>query len=125
MADNTWPTRRAALRATGALAIGAAGASAFGHSTAAAAYPFAAGGRRELTARLMSVKLAEALGQTFFVENRAGAGSNLGTAAVARAAPDGYTLLVTSSAFVVNPGLYKQVPYDPVNDFAPITELDT
>jgi tripartite-type tricarboxylate transporter receptor subunit TctC len=73
----------------------------------------------------MSVKLAEALGQTFFVENRAGAGSNLGTAAVARAAPDGYTLLVTSSAFVVNPGLYKQVPYDPVNDFAPITELDT
>jgi tripartite-type tricarboxylate transporter receptor subunit TctC len=134
MADNTWPTRRAALRATGALAIGAAGASAFGHSTAAAAYPdrpvrivvpFAAGGPSDLTARLMSVKLAEALGQTFFVENRAGAGSNLGTATVARAAPDGYTLLVTSSAFVVNPGLYKQVPYDPVNDFAPITELDT
>jgi tripartite-type tricarboxylate transporter receptor subunit TctC len=134
MADNTWPTRRAALRATGALAIGAAGASAFGHSTAAAAYPdrpvrivvpFAAGGPSDLTARLMSVKLAEALGQTFFVENRACAGSNLGTAAVARAAPDGYTLLVTSSAFVVNPGLYKQVPYDPVNDFAPITELDT
>ena len=94
MADNTWPTRRAALRATGALAIGAAGASAFGHSTAAAAYPdrpvrivvpFAAGGPSDLTARLMSVKLAEALGQTFFVENRAGAGSNLGTAAVARA----------------------------------------
>jgi tripartite-type tricarboxylate transporter receptor subunit TctC len=97
MADNTWPTRRAALRATGALAIGAAGASAFGHSTAAAAYPdrpvrivvpFAAGGPSDLTARLMSVKLAEALGQTFFVENRAGAGSNLGTAAVARAAPE-------------------------------------
>src|SRR3977135_3813885 len=134
MADNTWPTRRAVLRATGALAISAAGASAVGHPPAAPAYPdlpvrivvpFAAGGPSDLTARLMSVKLAEALGQTFFVENRAGAGSNIGTAAVARAAPDGYTLLVTSSAFVVNPGLYKQVPYDPVKDFAPITELET
>jgi tripartite-type tricarboxylate transporter receptor subunit TctC len=134
MADNAWPTRRAVLRTTGALAIGAAGVGAFGRYAEAAHYPdrpvrivvpFAAGGPSDLTARLMSVKLAEALGQTFFVENRAGAGSNLGTAAVARAAPDGYTLLVTSSAFVVNPGLYKKVPYDPINDFAPVTELDT
>ena len=59
------------------------------------------------------------------MENRAGAGSNRGTAMVARAAPDGYTLLVTSSALLVNPALYKQVPYDPVKDFAPVTELDT
>ncbi|HEX4553049.1 MAG TPA: tripartite tricarboxylate transporter substrate binding protein [Xanthobacteraceae bacterium] len=130
MADQTWPTRRAVLRA-GALALGAAG---FGRTAAGAGYPdrpvrivvpFAPGGPSDLTARLMSVKLGEALGQTFFVENRAGAGSNLGTAAVARSAPDGYTLLVTSSAFVVNPGLYKQVPYDPAKDFAPVTELDT
>jgi tripartite-type tricarboxylate transporter receptor subunit TctC len=130
MADQTWPTRRAVLRA-GALAFGAAG---FGRTAAGAGYPdrpvrivvpFAPGGPSDLTARLMSVKLGEALGQTFFVENRAGAGSNLGTAAVARSAPDGYTLLVTSSAFVVNPGLYKQVPYDPAKDFAPVTELDT
>jgi tripartite-type tricarboxylate transporter receptor subunit TctC len=130
MAHQSWPTRRAALRA-GALALGAAG---FGRRAAGAGYPdrpvrivvpFAPGGPSDLTARLMSVKLGEALGQTFFVENRAGAGSNLGTAAVARSAPDGYTLLVTSSAFVVNPGLYKQVPYDPAKDFAPVTELDT
>jgi len=130
MADRTCPTRRALLR-TGALALGAAG---FGRRAAGAGYPdrpvrivvpFAAGGPSDLTARLMSAKLGEALGQTFFVENRAGAGSNLGTAAVARSAPDGYTLLVTSSAFVVNPGLYKQVPYDPAKDFAPVTELDT
>jgi tripartite-type tricarboxylate transporter receptor subunit TctC len=130
MAERTCPTRRAVLRA-GALALGAAG---FGRSAAGAGYPdrpvrivvpFAPGGPSDLTARLMSVKLGEALGQTFFVENRAGAGSNLGTAAVARSAPDGYTLLVTSSAFVVNPGLYKQVPYDPAKDFAPVTELDT
>jgi tripartite-type tricarboxylate transporter receptor subunit TctC len=87
--------------------------------------PFAAGGPSDLTARLLSQKFGEALGQTFVVENRGGAGSNLGTAAVARSAPDGYTLLVTSSAFVVNPGLYKQCPYDPIKDFAPITELDT
>jgi tripartite-type tricarboxylate transporter receptor subunit TctC len=73
----------------------------------------------------MAAKLNEAFGQTFVVENRPGAGSNLGTAAVARSAPDGYTLLVTSSAFVVNPGLYKNIPYDPVKDFAPVAELDT
>jgi tripartite-type tricarboxylate transporter receptor subunit TctC len=130
MAERTCPTRRAVLRA-GALALAAAG---FGRSATGAGYPdrlvrivvpFAPGGPSDLTARLMSVKLGEALGQTFFVENRAGAGSNLGTAAVARSAPDGYTLLVTSSAFVVNPGLYKQVPYDPAKDFAPVTELDT
>jgi tripartite-type tricarboxylate transporter receptor subunit TctC len=131
MVEQTRPTRRTVLQSAGALAIGAA---AFGRMAAAASYPdrpvriivpFAAGGPSDLTARLMSVKLAEALGQTFFVENRAGAGSNLGTATVARSAPDGYTLLVTSSAFVVNPVLYKQVPYDPVKDFAPVAELDT
>jgi tripartite-type tricarboxylate transporter receptor subunit TctC len=131
MAKQRPPTRRAVLQGAGALAISAA---AFGRTAAAAGYPdhpvriivpFAAGGPSDLTARLMSVKLAEALGQTFFVENRAGAGSNLGTAAVARSAPDGYTLLVTSSAFVVNPGLYKEVPYDPVKDFSPVAELDT
>ena len=73
----------------------------------------------------MGAKLGEALGQTLVVENRAGAGSNLGTLAVARSAADGYTLLVTSSAFTVNPSLYKQVPYDPFKDFAPVVELDT
>ena len=87
--------------------------------------PFAAGGPSDLTARLIGDKLREALGQTFIVENRAGAGGNLGIAQVARSAPDGYTLLVVSSAFVVNPGLYKQVPYDPFKDFAPVAELDT
>jgi tripartite-type tricarboxylate transporter receptor subunit TctC len=131
MAEKIWPSRRAVLRGAGAMA---ASAAAFGHKAAAATYPdrtvriivpFAAGGPSDLTARLLSVKFGEAFGQTFIVENRGGAGSNLGTAAVARSAPDGHTLLITSSAFVVNPGLYNQVPYDPVKDFAPITELDT
>jgi tripartite-type tricarboxylate transporter receptor subunit TctC len=100
--NQSWPTRRVALQGVGALTIGPA---LFGTATAAAGYPdrpvrvvvpFAPGGPSDLTARLMSVKLTEALGQTFFVENRAGAGSNLGTATVARAASDGYALLVTS-----------------------------
>src|SRR5258708_6695602 len=130
MGDHRRPTRRAVLRA-GALALGAAG---FGRTAAAAGYPdrpvriivpFAPGGPSDLTARLMSVKLGEALGQTFFVENRAGAGSNLGTAAGARSAPDGYTPLVTSSAFVVNPRLYKHVPYHPAKGLAPVAERGT
>jgi tripartite-type tricarboxylate transporter receptor subunit TctC len=131
MAHHSRPTRRAVLQGAGAFAVGAA---ALGRPAAAAGYPerpvrivvpFAAGGPSDLTARLMSPKLGEALGQTFIVENHGGAGGNLGIAQVARSAPDGYTLLVTSSAFVVNPGLYKQVPYDPFKDFAPVAELDT
>src|SRR3984885_13037685 len=123
-------TRRAVLRKGGV----AVAAIAFGRSAVAAGYPdrpvriiapFAAGGPSDLLSRLLSVKLGEALGGFFYVENRAGAGSNIGTSAAARATPDGYTLLLTSSAFVVNPGLYKQVPYDPVKDFAPIAELVT
>ena len=131
MTDRRLLTRRAMLRSGGALAFGA---TAFARSAVAAGYPdrpvriiapFAAGGPSDLLARLLSVKLGEALGGTFYVENRAGAGSNIGTAAAARAAPDGYTVLLTSSAFVLNPGLYKQVPYDPVKDFAPVAELVT
>jgi tripartite-type tricarboxylate transporter receptor subunit TctC len=131
MTDRCLLTRRAMLRSGSALAFGA---TAFARSAVAAGYPdrpvriiapFAAGGPSDLLARLLSVKLGEALGGTFYVENRAGAGSNIGTAAVARAAPDGYTVLLTSSAFVLNPGLYKQVPYDPVKDFAPVAELVT
>src|SRR5690349_17674227 len=131
MAEHPRPTRRAVLQGGGALAVGG---PAFGRSAVAAGYPerpvrilvpFAAGGPSDLTARLIGDKLREALGQTFIVENRGGAGGNLGIAQVARSAPDGYTLLVVSSAFVVNPGLYKQVPYDPFKDFAPVAALDT
>jgi tripartite-type tricarboxylate transporter receptor subunit TctC len=130
MAEKIRPTRRALLQGAGAVALGApfmrnASAAGYPDRTVRIVVPFAPGGPSDLTARLLSVKYGEALGQTFIVENRAGAGSNLGTAAVARSAPDGTTLLITSSAFVVNPGLYKQVSYDPFKDFAPVTELDT
>jgi len=87
--------------------------------------PFAPGGPTDLMARVMAAQLGEALRGSFIVENRAGAGGNIGTGAVAHGEADGYTLLLTSSALVVNPGLYKRVPYDPVKDFAPIAELGT
>jgi tripartite-type tricarboxylate transporter receptor subunit TctC len=83
--------------------------------------PFAAGGPTDVMARLIAQKLSESLKQQFYIENRAGAGGNLGMAEVARAAPDGYTVLVASSSFVVNPSLYAKNPYDAYKDFAPVT----
>ena len=85
---------------------------------------FSAGGPTDTVARIMSVKLAELMGQTFVVENRPGAGGNTGAAMVADAAPDGYTLLMaTVSTHAINPGLYKKMPYDPVRDFAPVGQV--
>jgi tripartite-type tricarboxylate transporter receptor subunit TctC len=84
---------------------------------------FPAGGGTDIAARLINTQLGEALGKPVIVENRGGAGGSIGTAAVARAAPDGYTLLVCSSAFVVNPSLYANVTYDPLKDFVPIMAI--
>lgn len=83
--------------------------------------PFAPGGPTDAMARILAQKLTEDLGQPFVVENRAGAGGNIGMGMAAKAAADGYTLLMVSSSFVVNPGLYSKVPYDAYKDFAPIT----
>ena len=83
--------------------------------------PFAAGGPTDVMARLIAAKLSENLGKQFFVDNQGGAGGNIGMGAAARAAPDGLTVLVVSSSFVINPGLYAKIPYDPFKDFAPIT----
>ena len=85
---------------------------------------FAAGGPTDQVARIMSAKLTELLGQTFVVENKTGAGGNLGAADVAKATPDGYQLLMaTVSTHAINPGLYKAMPYDPVRDFAPVAQV--
>ena len=85
---------------------------------------FAAGGPTDQVARIMSAKLTELLGQTFIVENKTGAGGNIGADVVAKAAPDGYTLLMaTVSTHAINPGLYKDMPYDPVKDFAPVAQV--
>jgi tripartite-type tricarboxylate transporter receptor subunit TctC len=83
--------------------------------------PFAAAGPTDVMARLIAQKLSENLGQQFYVENQAGAGGNIGMSAVAKAAGDGYTMIVVSSSFTVNPSLYSRKPYDPFKDFAPVT----
>jgi tripartite-type tricarboxylate transporter receptor subunit TctC len=83
--------------------------------------PFAPGGPTDVMARLLAQKLSEHFKQQFYIENEPGAGGNIGMANAAKAAPDGYTILVVSSSFVVNPSLYAKVPYDPYTDFSPIT----
>jgi tripartite-type tricarboxylate transporter receptor subunit TctC len=83
--------------------------------------PFAAGGPTDVIARILAQKLSDDIGQPFFVENRPGAGGNIGMGMVATAPADGYTILVASSSFVVNPSLYKKLSYDPFKDFIPIT----
>jgi tripartite-type tricarboxylate transporter receptor subunit TctC len=82
--------------------------------------PFPAGGSVDLVARMVAARLTEFLGQQVVVENRSGASGNIGTEVVARAAPDGYTLLVNTIPFVANTFLYSKVPYHPLNDFAPV-----
>jgi tripartite-type tricarboxylate transporter receptor subunit TctC len=83
--------------------------------------PFPPGGGVDTAARLLSHGLAEVLGRAFVIENRGGANGNIGTEAAARATADGYTLLFTGAGLVTNPSLYKQVPYDAVKDFEPVS----
>jgi len=83
--------------------------------------PFAPGGGSDIVARVVGQRLSESLGQSVVIDNRPGASGNIGHALGAKAAPDGYTLILGSSNFVANPGLFQKNPYDPVKDFAPIT----
>ncbi|MCW5576635.1 MAG: tripartite tricarboxylate transporter substrate binding protein [Burkholderiales bacterium] len=85
--------------------------------------PFAAGGPTDVIARVVAQKLTEGLGQQVVVDNRAGAGGNIGMGLAASAAPDGHTVIVVSSSFVVNPGLYKSIPYDPYKSFIPVSNM--
>ena len=85
--------------------------------------PFAAGGPTDTIARVVAQKMTEGIGQQVVVDNRAGAGGNIGMGLAASAQPDGHTLIVVSSSFVVNPGLYKSIPYDPYKSFAPISNV--
>ena len=128
------PSRRKVLRNAGLL-IGAVATSGLSPARARAAgyperpvkiiVPFAYSGPTDIMARILSNNLGNAIGGSVIVENKPGAGGNIGIGFAAHAEPDGYTLLVTSSAYVVNPGLYATIPYDPYKDFAPIAELGT
>lgn len=85
--------------------------------------PFTAGGPVDISARILAQKLTESWGQQVIVENRAGASGTIGGDAVAKAPPDGYTVLLTSSAHVITPGILTKVPYDPIRDFTPISVM--
>ena len=85
--------------------------------------PFAPGAATDIIARLLGQKMTEAWGQQVVVDNRGGAGGNIGMGIAANAAGDGYTILFVSSSYMVNPGLYKRIPYDPYKSFIPISNL--
>ena len=85
--------------------------------------PFAPGGPTDVVGRLVGIKLTDAWGQQVVIDNRGGAGGNIGMGLAARANPDGYTWLMVSSSFVVNPSLYSNIPYDPYRDLIPISNL--
>src|SRR5215210_2403708 len=83
--------------------------------------PYAPGGSSDVLARAIGQKLGDALGQTFVIDNRPGAGSMIGTDVLAKATPDGYTIILSDMPHTINPSIHAKVPYDPVKDFSPIT----
>ena len=120
----------AVYRAASAMAVLLSSVLAFAGSSSAQIYParsirlivpFAAGGPTDVIARVVAQKLSDMWGQQVYTENIPGAGGNTGVAMVARAPADGYTILVVSTGFIVNPSMYAKIPYDPIKDFSPIT----
>src|SRR5258705_1860157 len=101
--------------------VAAAGAEGYPNRPVRVVVGFPAGGPTDVIARLVAQKLSDSLGQQFFVENIGGAGGNTAAGQVARATPDGYTIMAISTGFMVNPSLYAKVPYDPVKDFSSVT----
>jgi len=118
-------TRRlAASLAALLLSLGSATAQTYPDKPIRILVGFAAGGPADISARLIADRFAEAWGQPVVVENVTGAAGNLATDRVAKAAPDGYTLLLAASATIVtNPSLYQKLPFDPVKDLAPVTQI--
>ena len=110
-----------ALVCVGLVAAGSALAQIYPSHSVRMIVPFAAGGPTDVIARIVAQKLSETWGQQIYVENVPGGGGNTGAAMAARAPADGYTILVVSTGFIVNPSMYSKVPYDPIKDFAPVT----
>ena len=85
--------------------------------------PFGPGAFTDVSARVLAAELTGQLGQQVVVDNRTGAGGTIGTEMVARATPDGYTLLLSDNSFAISPGLYARLPYDPLKDFIHISSI--
>jgi tripartite-type tricarboxylate transporter receptor subunit TctC len=127
----TRPSRRRVIKAGGAIVLGFAAPTFLRIGSAVAAYPDrpvkivvanTPGGPSDIVARMLAAEMQQVMGGSVFVENRGGAGGNIGYGYAARSEPDGYTILLTTSAYVVNPGLYNSIPYDPFKDFVAICE---
>src|ERR1700758_4984287 len=128
------PSRRGIVQGAGALAAGIAAPAVLGVRAAYAAYPDrpvkfvvanTPGGPSDIVGRIITAALQQSTGKTFIIENRGGAGGNIGMEYAARAEPDGYTILLATNAYSVNYGLYKHLPYDPYKDFVGVSELAT
>src|SRR5262245_23050345 len=123
-------TRRSAMASAGAalasgLLLRPARAQAWPQRHVRLIVPFPPGGGTDNVGRILSARLSEVWGQQMIIENRGGGGSNVGNEAVAKAPPDGYTVLFAAFPFATNQFLYSKLPYDPVADFSPITLIGT
>jgi tripartite-type tricarboxylate transporter receptor subunit TctC len=128
------PSRRGILKAAVGLTVGVAAPAFLGPRSAFADYPDrpvkfvvanTPGGPSDIVGRIVTAALQESTGKTFIIENRGGAGGNIGMEYVAHADPDGYTILLATNAYSVNYGLYNTLPYDPFKDFVAVSELAT
>ena len=128
------PSRRSFIRTASALAAGLAAPALLRVRAAHAAYPErpvkvvvanTPGGPSDIVGRIVTGALQQSTGKTFIIENRGGAGGNIGMGYAAHAEPDGYTILLATNAYSVNYGLYNHLPFDPYKDFVPISELAT
>ncbi|MBN9476903.1 MAG: LacI family transcriptional regulator [Bordetella sp. SCN 67-23] len=116
-------TTTLALAALLALPFAAAAGDSYPDRPVRWIVPFPPGGAMDNIARTLGEAMGKSLGQSFVIENRAGAGGNIGATAVARAKPDGYTIMIVANGMAVNPALYPDMAYDPVKDFTPISLL--
>ncbi len=114
-----------AIVASSGVRSASAGAADYPDRPITLVVPYEAGGGNDVIARLVAAKMSAALGKPIVVENRGGAGSTIGTRYVARAKPDGYTILIATSALAINPSLYPDAGYDPKKDFAPVGLIAT
>src|ERR1700758_5663215 len=126
------PTRRRIMKGAGALVAGIVAPALVGQRAARADYPDrpvkfvvanTPGGPSDIVARIVTAALEQSTGKTFIVENRGGAGGNIGMEYAAHSEPDGYTILLATNAYAINYGLYNAIPYDPFKDFVAVNEV--